>query len=70
MKEFKYLILDEVHERDIDSDFIMISVKHFLADHPDVKLILMSATINATLFAEYFSVKQINSMKEKDQYYQ
>lgn len=30
----------------------------------------MSATINATLFAEYFSVKQINSMKEKDQSYQ
>mmetsp|Transcript_31302 Transcript_31302/g.28476 ORF Transcript_31302/g.28476 Transcript_31302/m.28476 type:complete len:134 (+) Transcript_31302:807-1208(+) len=58
---FTHVILDEVHERDIDSDFIMVALKHILSKHPKFKLILMSATINAKLFSEYFSREQIEA---------
>ena len=44
-----------VHERSIDSDFLLIILRELLHRRPDLKLILMSATLNARLFAEYFS---------------
>jgi len=31
LDKLSHVILDEVHERDIDSDFIMIALKHLLA---------------------------------------
>ena len=46
LDRLSHVILDEVHERDIDSDFIMIALKHLLAKKPAIKVILMSATIN------------------------
>lgn len=54
LSRFQYIILDEVHERDIDSDFIMVTLKHLLRDSP-VRLILMSATIDNELFSKYFA---------------
>ena len=51
--------MDEVHERDLDIDFSLVVVKHLLAsqkvDALQFKLILMSATFNYELFANYFS---------------
>ena len=47
-------MLDEVHERDIMTDFLLISLKELLPKRPDLKLILMSATLNAPMFAAYF----------------
>lgn len=44
---YTHIIMDEVHERDIDSDFSLILMKHFLRHFPETKLILMSATICA-----------------------
>ena len=61
MDRLSHVILDEVHERDIDSDFIMIALKHLLARKPTMKLILMSATINIATFANYFSQKGIEN---------
>lgn len=48
------MIVDEVHERSIDSDFLLIILRELLRRRPDLKLVLMSATLNAMLFAEYF----------------
>ncbi len=59
LRQIHYLILDEVHERDIDSDFIMVALKHLLATNPRVRIVLMSATINNQLFAHYFAADQI-----------
>lgn len=59
LSEYTHIILDEIHERDIDSDFIMIAIKHMLHKYPNLRLILMSATINAELFSKYFSSYQI-----------
>ncbi|XP_019627907.1 PREDICTED: ATP-dependent RNA helicase DHX36-like [Branchiostoma belcheri] len=49
-----HLILDEVHERDLLSDFLTIIVRDLLQKRPDLKLVLMSATLNADQFSTYF----------------
>lgn len=36
------------------SDFLLIVLKDLLPRRPDLKLILMSATLNAELFSSYF----------------
>lgn len=56
MNKYSHIILDEVHERDIDMDFLLIVVKRLLAlNSKNTKLILMSATVDARRFADYFS---------------
>jgi len=50
-----HVIIDEVHERSVDIDFLMVLLKHLLQVRKDLKLVLMSATLNAQLFAKYFS---------------
>jgi len=50
-----HVILDEIHERDVLSDFLMIIVRDLALARPDLKIILMSATLNAQQFASYFS---------------
>lgn len=54
-KNVTHIILDEVHERDKDSDFLFIAIKQNLVKNPDVKIILMSATIDANVFSNYFN---------------
>ena len=43
-----------MHERSIDSDFLLIILRRLLVRRPNLKIILMSATLNASLFAHYF----------------
>ncbi|XP_022086589.1 putative ATP-dependent RNA helicase DHX30 [Acanthaster planci] len=50
-----HVIVDEVHERDINTDFLLILLKNLLRDNPNLKLILMSASINAQLISSYFN---------------
>lgn len=46
--QYTHIILDEVHERDNEMDFLMIVIKKLLSQAiGNVKLILMSATIEA-----------------------
>ena len=53
--EFTHIILDEVHERDKDSDFILLLVKKFLKDsNIQVRVVVMSATVDAQKFSNYF----------------
>ena len=49
-----HIIIDEVHERGKMTDFLLIVVKHILPHRRDLRLILMSATVDAQLFADYF----------------
>ena len=49
-----HVILDEIHERDILSDFLMIILKELVQRRKDLKVILMSATLNAEMFSQYF----------------
>lgn len=44
LNPYTHIILDEVHERDKDMDFLMIAIYKYL--NPKIRVILMSATIN------------------------
>ncbi|XP_022089180.1 ATP-dependent RNA helicase DHX36-like isoform X2 [Acanthaster planci] len=54
LQSVSHVVLDEVHERDIISDFLLVILKDILPKRPTLKLILMSATLNAELFSAYF----------------
>ena len=53
-----HVIVDEVHERDINTDFLLIVLKKLLARRPELRVIIVSATLNAHFFfADYFKVR-------------
>lgn len=54
LKGVTHVIVDEVHERTEESDFLLLVLKDLIIQRPDLKIILMSATLNANLFSEYF----------------
>ena len=49
-----HVIVDEVHERSLDSDFLLVLLRDILPHRPTLKVVLMSATLNALAFEEYF----------------
>lgn len=53
LQEVTHLVLDEVHERSIDSDFLLIVLKRLLQRRSDLKVVLMSATVDAERFSAY-----------------
>ncbi len=57
LKSYSALVLDEAHERTVASDVLFALVKQLLAQRPELKLVIMSATLEAQLFADYFGAK-------------
>lgn len=49
-----HVIVDEVHERGIETDVILLALRDLSRRRPDLKLILMSATMDMDLFSRYF----------------
>lgn len=58
LDDVTHVIVDEVHERDVDTDLLLVVLKRLLEDrrarNKPLKVILMSATIDPTLFQTYF----------------
>jgi HrpA-like RNA helicase len=55
LSQYNVIVVDEVHERHAMGDFLLGILKKALQDREDLKLVLMSATINAELFSKYFN---------------
>lgn len=55
LKRTSHIFLDEVHERSTHSDYLLIVLKDILVARPDLKVVLMSATLNAEVFSKYFN---------------
>ncbi|KAI9144958.1 P-loop containing nucleoside triphosphate hydrolase protein, partial [Paraphysoderma sedebokerense] len=49
-----HVIVDEVHERSMESDFLLCVLRKVMARRPDLKIVLMSATLEADRFSAYF----------------
>ncbi|KAK4163567.1 putative ATP-dependent RNA helicase ucp12 [Cladorrhinum sp. PSN259] len=56
LADVSHIVIDEVHERSLDTDFLLSIVRDVLYKRRDLKLILMSATLDATSFRDYFMV--------------
>jgi ATP-dependent RNA helicase DHX57 len=52
-----HVVVDEVHERDLDTDFLLILLRNILSKRGDLKVLLMSATLDAEIFEGYFRQK-------------
>ena len=46
--------MDEIHERDSFADFLLIILRDVLPQHPQLRVVLMSATLHIDLFSSYF----------------
>ncbi|KAL7553079.1 hypothetical protein ACHAWF_016337 [Thalassiosira exigua] len=53
-----HLIIDEVHERSVDTDILCLLCRRLLHSHPTIRLVLMSATMAAELYSQYFGSPQ------------
>ncbi|KAI1005660.1 putative ATP-dependent RNA helicase [Podosphaera aphanis] len=54
LSDVSHIIIDEVHERSLDTDFLLVLLRDVLKERLDLKLILMSATLDAGIFENYF----------------
>lgn len=56
-----HLFVDEVHERSMDGDLLLLELREILKRNTNIKIVLMSATANQDLFATYFgTAKKLN----------
>ena len=55
LRGVSHVIIDEIHERDVNTDFIMVLIRDMVHTYPDLRVVLMSATIDTTLFSSYFN---------------
>mmetsp|Transcript_78100 Transcript_78100/g.252815 ORF Transcript_78100/g.252815 Transcript_78100/m.252815 type:complete len:1548 (+) Transcript_78100:58-4701(+) len=51
-----HVFLDEVHERSADTDFLLTFLRDISATRPNLRVVLMSATLDTKSFVRYFSV--------------
>jgi len=54
LENYKYIIVDEAHERSISTDLLLAMIKKALQERTDLRLIISSATINPKVFEDYF----------------
>ncbi|KAA8524176.1 hypothetical protein F0562_010392 [Nyssa sinensis] len=54
VSEITHIIVDEIHERDRYSDFMLAILRDMLPSYTRLRLVLMSATIDAERFSQYF----------------
>ena len=65
---YTHIILDEIHERSTEIDYALFITRKLAVTFPDLKIILISATLQGSLFIEYFR-KELDHDKVADPYF-
>uniref|UniRef100_UPI003AAEB046 ATP-dependent RNA helicase DHX29 isoform X1 n=1 Tax=Centroberyx gerrardi TaxID=166262 RepID=UPI003AAEB046 len=55
LSSLTHIIVDEVHERSVQSDFLLTILKDVVMRRSDLRLVLMSATVDCHKFSNYFN---------------
>lgn len=54
LRGVSHVVVDEVHERDVNTDLLLALLRSVLPRNPDLRLVLMSATGDTQRLAQYF----------------
>ena len=54
LEGISHIVIDEVHERDTQTDLLIMLVRELLPQRPELRVLLMSATLQADVFSRYF----------------
>ena len=55
LQHLSHLVIDEVHERDLNTDFCLTLIRSVLRRNTTLRVVLMSATASSDLFADFFA---------------
>ena len=53
--DYKIIIIDEAHQRDLQMDELLLLVKQLAIYRPDIKIIIMTATVDINLYKKYYN---------------
>ncbi|EKE37673.1 helicase, putative [Entamoeba nuttalli P19] len=59
LEEYSVIIMDEVHERSLNTDILFGIIKRIIQERNDLKLIITTATINENKLIEFFGIVPI-----------
>ncbi len=66
LADYSCIIVDEAHERSVQTDQIILFLKKALYERPDLKVVFISATLDTNLFMNYFKDFSCNLVELPD----
>lgn len=65
LSRYAVMLIDEAHERSLNIDFVLGMLKHIITVRPEFRVIVSSATINASVFSKFFDGAPIISINAR-----